>query len=636
MTTLYPTDTDSWQDPQDTDALSTSPDGRDHQQHHADLNAVALAMEAQLVGPVFTSSGGYDDTAAVVLDDAESLTPATGAWLATNTQASDTPALDAVNFTQGTHSVTCDLKFPPGSGNTGSLYFDLTNAVSVGAHGALTMDCRFEIGNGAGANQGFEAAVSDGAGLTGTVATTQFTQDSDSQDVWFTMTVPLSTLTTVKSVGIRKRSGGSGSSSKWVTWWIDNVNLREGTAVDAALGDVDGAVIVPSDYVASQEQFSDTFSAVRSVLDLRTAHANLAGIGGVYNLRDWRLDETGTEDVTEDLQRIVDSLEDGTMLKAPSTAVYLLSDTVEIGLGKRYITFDGQGSRWVQPTEVNSEFFRMSGTENTIRGVRGFSQNVVTSTPEGWVVGDATHPVVGTPTANGTTAELNALDEQVEIPWKDDDAIAYYARDHLGVNSWAFTLADTNHVASDCKISVLKRDGTVLQSQLLTLTGTPTEHLITYTPLDLTIPLRVAISKATATANTISISSATLYGRQTYDANLAFNHLVRSSADGFNIRIFDCWAEGMGGDGFTTGSSVGLYVEGCTARVVGRQGVSFNQGQYITMRNCDIIGAARHSIDLEPETVNSFVSDVRFENCRFMDPGLGHVACTKARDLACE
>ncbi len=162
MTTLYPTDTDAWQDPQDTDALSTSPDGRDHQQHHADLNAVALAMEQQLVGPTFTSSGAYDDVVASIIVAAESLSDADGAWGSAGTHSSDTPSLDAAIFTQGTTSVTCDLTFPSGAGTNGKLYFDFITPLSVGSHSALTIDCRFHNGSTT-AQRGFRVAASSAA-----------------------------------------------------------------------------------------------------------------------------------------------------------------------------------------------------------------------------------------------------------------------------------------------------------------------------------------------------------------------------------------------------------------------------------------------------------------------------------------
>lgn len=629
MATVYPGGIDAWQDPLDSDSLSTSPDGRDHQQHHVDLNAVALTMETQLAGPAFTSSSAYDDVAAEVVHSADATSDGVGTWNATNTKLSDTPSVDTSNKTEGTGSVTCDLQFPGGSGRTGNLYFDLATPMAVGGHGALTVDCRFHVGSGSGSQTGFRVVVTDGAGLTGTLASSDITQDGDTQDLWFTMTVPLTGLTTVASVGIEKNPSKSGSSSKWVTWWLDNINLREGTALDSALKDVDGAVVVPADATFSTEQFPDTYSTVRSVLDLRTAHATHPGINGTYNLRDWRLDETGTDDVTEDLQRIVDSLPDGSTLLAPASGVFRIDDTVTIGEGQHHITFDGQGSRWVQPNEVNAPLFSLTGTENTIRGVRGYSTNTtVTTDVSGWVVGDASHPIVGTPTASGTSVLLDAQNDQVEIPWKGDDAISYYARDYTGTNTWVFTLSDTNQVASDCQVVVMERDGTVLQTTTMTLSGTPTDYTITYVPTNLYIPLRVAVKKATATANTITLSQVVQYGRQSYDSDLAFNHLVAVSSGAASVNVIDCWAEGMAGDAVTTGSAQGLFIDNLTSRVNGRQGVSFNTGSNIIMRNSEVIAAARHSIDLEPETTQVFVSDIIIENCRFFDPGLGHFAAT--------
>ncbi len=626
MATVYPGGIDDWQHPLDSDALSTSPDGRDHQQHHADLIDVVLEMETQLAGPAFTSSGAYEDVAAEVVHSCDATSDGVGTWTAVSGHGGDTPSVDTSNKTEGTGSITCDLNFPSGSGTNGKLYFDLATPLEVGGHGAMTVDVRFHIGSGNGAQGGFRVCASDAAALGGTLVSSDITQDNDSADLWFTITVPLAGLTTVASVGIEKRPAGSGSSSKWVTWWLDNINLREGTALDVALGEVDGAVVVPSDYVASVEQFADTYSDVRAVLDLRPAHATHPGINGTYNLRDWRLDETGTEDVTEDLQRIVDSLPDGSTLLAPASGVFRIDDSVAIGVGKRYFTFDGQGSRWVQPTEVNSQFFNVSGTENTIRGVRGYSLNQSTSTTSNWASGDSTHPIVGTPAVNGTSVDLATLNDQVEVPWRGDDEVAYWARDHNGVNSWDFVLQDTNQVTNDCKFTIMEPDGTVLQTTTQTLTAIPTTYTVTYTPTNLYLPLRVAISKATATTNTITLSSATLYGRQRYDASLAFNHLVLASGDSVTVR--DCWGEGFGGDIVTTGGAQGLLVENVNGRVIGRQGMSFNTGQYITMRNCEIVGAARHAVDLEPETNNVFVQDLVFENCRFIDPGLGFFACT--------
>ncbi len=624
MTTLYPTGTDSWQDPQDTDALSTSPDGRDHQQHHADLNAVALAMEQQLVGPVFTSSGAYSDTAAEVVTDSESLTPANGAWGSSGGHSGATPTLDATLFTEGANSVTCSLDFPSGGGTTGKMYFDLTTPMTVGTHTALTMDCQFHIGSGSGAQGGFRVVASDGAALTGTVVASDVTQDT--ADLWFSISIPLTGLTSLKSVGIGKNPTHSGSGAKWVTWWIDDIQLREATAVDAALADVTGAVVVPADYVATETQFADTYNDVRGVLDLRPASATHPGINGTYNLRDWRLDETGVEDVTEDLQRIFTALPDGSTLLAPATGVFRIDNTVTIGTGKRNITFDGQGSRWFQPTEVNSQLFGLAGTENTIRGMRAFSLNETTITPEGLAAGDPSHPIVGTPTVVGTTVELNAQLEQVEIAWRGDDEVAYYARDHNGINHWDFVLKDSAQVASDCKFTVMKPDGTVLQTTTVTLTSTPTTYEVAYTPEDLYLPLRVAVSKATATANTITLSSVTMYGRQRYDATLAFNHFVLVGGD--SCRVEDCWAEGMGGDMVTTGGAQGLHVQNVNGRVVGRQGFSFNTGSHITLLDCEVVGAARHAIDFEPETTGVFVTDITMERCRFIDPGLGFIACT--------
>ncbi len=633
--TTFPTSIDDWQNPTGSDALSTSPDGRTHSEQHGDLNDVALSVEGMTVGTPFVSSAGYTDHAAVVLNTAESLTVG-GTWGVANAHSGDTPSLDAVNFTTGSNSVTCDIMLGTSGATYGALYVDLPAPVTVAPYRTLSMDIRFHLGSVGGTSAStWSIWAADGVGLTGNLVEIDITAGSELEDLWLTRTGTISSLTTIRSVGLKR--GSSSSSTKWCTWWIDNIELQSATAIDDALTqNATGAVIVPADYVPSVQQIG--FNTIRQVLDLRTDHGNLTGAGGVYNLRDWRVDETGTEDVTTEVQAILDWLPDGATLKAPSTGLFRVDSNLAFGSNaddtpKRHVTFDGQGSRWYQPTEVNKQFFGLSGMNNTLRGFRAFSLNALeTDDVSGWAAGDAQHPIVGSPTVVGTTIQLNGLNEQIELPWRGTDEVAYYARDHLGVNHWEFVLSDSDHITNDCKFTVMEPDGTVLQTTTQTLTGTPTTYEVTYTPTNLYLPLRVAVSKATATANTITVTSSVQYGRQRYLATLAFNHFVAMFGD--NCSVFDSWCEGIGGDLVTTqGDHSGSLVQNCTSRVNGRMGMSVSKGTNVTWKDCEVLGSGQWSHDFEPDSINSWMSDITIDNCRFIDPSLGFMAATSTMHI---
>jgi hypothetical protein len=144
--------------------------------------------------------------------------------------------------------------------------------------------------------------------------------------------------------------------------------------------------------------------------------------------------------------------------------------------------------------------------------------------------------------------------------------------------------------------------------ETLSLTGTPTTYSLSWVPGDgLDRMLAPVVYKATATANTITLTSASSYGRVTYVSNVESSHGFNIRAANTNIVIEDCQVEGVGGDFFSSGEqdTKGVTVRRSLSRGCRRQGMSFTAGQDYLIEGCVIREPGRSNIDIEPQLIET-------------------------------
>lgn len=597
----------------------------DHRALHANSNDVVEALQRVAMGPIFESAANYSDLAEVVLHSADSLSDGSGAWTASGIYGAGStpgPSVDTGSKTQGTGSVQAYMNTPGALGNRFSV--DLTSPISVGGRTQMLIDIACSDEQGQTDNRVYwSVVIADATTLGGNTESIVLTTTNvpEADGAFHTIAVPVGSLTTIRSVGVKKTETG-GSSGSRVRFHLDQPRLAAATPLDQAVKATEdgGVVAIPAQHTTAVSQLPIWLGENQAVFDLRRGQNR----DGVYHAEDWYLDFDGVEPMDDELDRRFEALPDHSTVVFPSDGILRM----ETGFGlpdKTGVRVFGQGCRIYEAAEHNSAFFVVRGTQGYFGGFEIYGQKVT-----GPSNGSLLTTITGSPTISGTTTLIDAQNEEARIPLKTQGFCSAYGRDYQGRIEIDLVLSDSAQVASDCVVSFKNAAGTTTyDSTTLTLTGTPTTYTVYFTPTNLYEPTQITVKKSTATTNTITITSYTEYRRQDYDANFAFNHGIKAARVA-NYRIDDLWIEGVGGDAVTSsdGTTVGLDVTRVKSRVCGRQGMSFNQGSHYRVRDCEILFSGRHSIDLEPETTSVEVTDLLFDNIYMLDPTLGFWAST--------
>lgn len=591
-------------------------------------NETALAKRTS--GDIVTTDG-YSDAASAVLHTADSLSDGAGTWSSSGGYSGAVATLDTSIFTTGTGSVSCLLAFPAGSGTSNRLSVDLASPVAVGGHPSVSFAVRWVIGSGAGSQTGFELVVASGAALTGTISTVAITNSNAATSAtWYTITVPLTGLTTIASVGIRKRSASAGSSTKRVTFWLDNIIATSATGLDAALiAESSAAVVVPPTYTSAYTQAARTLGTFQSVLDLRPTHSNVTGFRGVKDVRDWNVDETGATDVTADLAAILASLDPGDTLSFPPDGIFWIENGLSLA-GKVGVTLECHGARFVEHAHRQGSVINLSGSFNTIRDMHVIGLG----TPSTLTNGSSMTNVTGTPTNVGTTKSLATAGDVVRVPGQGGTPTAIgqtYSRDIDGYIQFDLVLSQAAPITGDCTVTVTDSyhnpsafPQNVSFTQNLTLTSTPTTYQIRFRPLDLFPGHTLTITKNN-TGSPIIVTSFTPYHLMqnlVYLSDEGSNHGLNVVGD--HCSADNIFVEGMGGDGIQIGG-VSLNntqpnwpqdnrVRNFYTRATGRHGITLTHGTDNRLENFIVYSQGRDGMDIEPEGDQSHISHMTFFN----------------------
>lgn len=588
----------------------------------------------------------HSELTATVLASADSTT----GWTATN------PATLAINTgtgtetrTEGTGCIRWQANMTNGSIST-KCYYTFGTPQSTTGRSFVGLDIAWGVNGGFVARPDFFLVkVADDVALTGNVNTAIIPLIP--LERWQTIVVPLDGLTEIKSIGIERLpvANYSSSGSALNVIWIDNVRFPAESRIDQALHSADSVgVVVGGTYSHLSTQVKPALGAGKAVLDLQ--QSSLSGFNGTIWLDSYYVDPTGATDVSGKLSQVINSAPPGSTVKAKAGGMYRLDSRLSIS-GRTNVTLDFtdailfQYEASTKTTDWFAEIVDCVGL--TIKGGTYLGWNKRPQQATSLVT------VAGTPTNNGSTKELNAQDEEVREPlvayW---NVAPHFSRhlpqqvgrpdDGLGIrNYFQYTLADTNQVANDCVISIYDdwsgspTYGALLKQVTLTLTGTPTEYTVEVFPTHHRQRLKATIKKATASANTISISAVNPWGKSeynaTYDGASAFR-IERS----VNTTLQEMWIEGFGGDAIQISETNvhGLTIRRCTSRCCSRQGMSFNQGSNITIENCDIYAPGRSGIDFEPYTNTWVTRNVIGRNLRLYDVvNYGFAMANWARNL---
>ncbi len=576
------------------------------------------------------TTDSYPDVASAVIHTADSLSDSLGVWAAAGTWSGAVPALDTGVFTTGTASVVCELAYPSGSGITNKLYVDLVTPLVVDGHPRVSLDVRWTTA-GSGKQKGFEIVVASGVGLTGTVTTQQIDTNVPISATFATCDIPLSGtgITSIASVGIRKRaaaSGGSGSTR--VKFWIDNVVAAAATGLDSAfVAEPTAAVVIPPTYVSAFSQTPHTPTSFQSVLDLRPTHANLTGMRGIKNVRDWNIDETGATDVSAELTDILASLDPGDVLEFPPDGIFWIEQGLILGAVDG-ITLECHGARFVEHAHRQGSVINLSGSFNTIRDMHVIGLG----TPSTLGLGSAMTLVTGTPTNVGTTKSLATAGDTVRVPGQGGaaDAIGQtYSRDIDGFIQFDLVLSQASPINNDCTVKVTDSyhhpsafPQNVSFTQNFTLTSTPTTYPIRFQPTDLFPGHTLTITKNN-TGSPIIVTSYTPYHLMqnlVYLSDEGSNHGLNVGGD-HNVAD-NVFVEGMGGDGIQIGS-VSLpntqpnwpqnnRVRNFFTRATGRHGITITHGTDNRLEHFIIYNEGRDGMDIEPEGDLSHISHMTF------------------------
>lgn len=188
-----------------------------------------------------------------------------------------------------------------------------------------------------------------------------------------------------------------------------------------------------------------------------------------------------------------------------------------------------------------------------------------------------------------------------------------YARDKDLQIKVDFVLSDTVHIAND--VEIIARDDETLEllavKTIPVLTSTPTtyQHAYVTNPFidqhnDLARLVRFSVRKTKATANTVTVTSATEYGKNTFDGTTESGAgIVVSDTDPATnyFALEDVLVEGVSGDGIAW-TSGGNNCSGrrVMTRACQRQGFTVAGGADNGFEDWVSIGAGRSAMDWEP------------------------------------
>lgn len=471
----------------------------------------------------------------------------------------------------------------------------------------------------------FYATVASGAALTGTTQTQQLAWVGD--ETWNTVVLPLDGLTTITSVGfIRDSTLPNNVSNSRLPFHVRDLRLLHESELDQALRSSENVVaLVPPTYTSPSTQIArPLIPAGKGILD--PARGVLSNFNNVVHLHDYfaYVDgaETGETDVAADFARLINSAQPGQTIRATPGAVYRFDQDWGRILPSN-LTIDLTGATIILTYLSNTPFVVPYETDGV---------SIIGGTWLGYypveLPGSSLRNVTGTPTTVSTTKTLDAASEAVGWTYHLNNLIPpHFSRhlpqqldlepDDLGPrNYFEAVLSDSAQVANDCVLTITDyRTGDVLATETLTLTGTPTTYRIEAFPVSLRNELSFVITKATATTNTITVTSATSYGRNEYtSAYDVASAIALTSAT--NTLIKDCWFEGFGGDAVQVSNAEVsyLHVDGVTSRGMRRQGMSFNQGTDMLIENCVITETGRSALDFEPFATDWFTQRVHVRN----------------------
>lgn len=584
------------------------------------------------VAKAFTQPTGVIDVNdhTTVAESVQNACENTTGWTTTSSQAA--PSTSTLR-TQGSFAVKV-VPYMTTAQPLASGYYTFSSPVAIGDNTHFAIDLLVDLDGPSGvyAFDDIVWVIADSTALSGNTQTV--TIPNVGYGIWQTLRFPLTGLTQIKSIGYQALRVQSGAATARAPMWVDNMRFLARTKLDNALIDSTVKGVIVGDYDTST-QTPPYIPSGKSFIDFATG--TFANQNGVIYLEGNYVDSTGESDCTTRLAQVINSAPAGSIVRAKAGGQYRLDRRLSIS-GRRDVTLDFTDATFFhyEPTTKTTDWFieilgcdrlKVKGGTYLGWGKRPYSASSMTT-------------VAGTPTDNGTSKELNALDEEVREP-----AVAYwlvgphYARhlpqqlglpqDEFGPRYYfQYTLSDTAQVANDCVIRIYEDwsdhpdYGDLLQTTTLTLTSTPTVYTIEYIP---TNPhprsrLKVQVKKATATANTITIASPSPWGKSEYNAtyDVASGFRIERST---NTELTDMWIEGFAGDAvqISDPNVEGLYLRNVTSRCCSRQGMSFNQGRDITIEDCDIYATGRSGVDFEPYTSTWVTKNVILHNMRLFD-----------------
>lgn len=553
----------------------------------------------------FASTDVYNETLGAAVFAADT----TAGW--SLTQASSVPL--AVDTSFGFDTVRGSIQ----AGPTALMRLNLPADVARGQATRLVVPVRWSPINGFAPltpDATYVLKVGSAVNLGGTVAAVPF--PAYTSDQFLDLVVDVSALTAVRSIGIGVLStAATPVPGSGVVFNVGAVRYANLTPLDQALDSADtvAAVISPT-YTTGVPHDHRPPDPRRPVVDLRPDATHITRLGGVRHLREWGVTEDGYTDVAAQLGRSIGDLDDGDTLVFPAGRHFRADRPIVIN-DKRDITVDLNGSTIYTTiwrggnNNVQDNILRLIGCRDvTVRDGRLLGYRERFTNGADLTASGATFTPTGTPffaraAYQQLPAATRALVDVCDPRFK-------FGNVHVA------RLSDTAHTAGDCVFELVTVDdpaGVVVASRSLTLTGTPTDYVITYDPVDLRVRYKPQVRKATSAANTITVTSTTDYGYVTYSASHDSASAVTAGAGCRRLLFEGLHVEGAATDGFdfSHGDTAEVTIRGCVSRGSSRQGMSFNYGTGYLVEGFDIGESGRSGIDIEPYADEWFVRSIR-------------------------
>jgi hypothetical protein len=489
-------------------------------------------------------------------------------------------------------------------------YYTFSSPQAIGTRTLVAFDFRYSKVGPAGfeETQCLEAVVGDSTALGGN--TQVLALPSFPQDTWVRLVLPLTGLSAIKSIGIR-RSVNTGITNSRSDLFIDNIGFIAETKIDQALGSASSVgVIVGPTYTPDANQLALYLPSGKGLID--PAKGVYSKANNVVQLHDYLAHttggETGATDVAATFSRVINAAQPGqTVVGAPGAYYRFDHDVILDGLVG--VTIDLTGTTCFLTYQSNTPFMTLDNCQDvTILKPTLLGYKTTTHT------GSNMDNVAGTPTISGTTKLLDAQNEEVQLLDDSNWNLPYHwgrvlphqvgvADDGLGPrNYFVLNMSDSAQVANDWLFTLYDGDtSTVLASSTFTATGSTAAYPLSYFPTDLGKRLRATVKKLTATANTGTVTSITSFGRINYDATYdVASAIILTNSE--RIKIIEPWSEGFGGDAIqvSDGAVRDVLIVDPTSRACRRQGYSFNRGQDITIVRPIARECGRSGIDIEP------------------------------------